>query len=178
MGRFVVLLRGINVGGNRPLKMAALRDMLEAAGYSDVRTHLQSGNVVLTARSTAPRVAKDVERRIASEFAVDPEVLVRTRAELGAVVELDPLRDVATDPARYLVTFLSERPDRGVVRGLAEIDLPPERFALHGKELYSWHPDGLQRSRLLRVLTERRLGVRSTSRNWRTVTKLLELAAA
>lgn len=103
-------------------------------------------------------------------------MLVRTRDELAAVVERDPLGDVADDPKRYQVSFLSARPARAVERELAAADLAPERVVVSGREIYAWHPGGLQRSRLAALLTDRRLGVAATARNWNTVTALLALA--
>jgi uncharacterized protein (DUF1697 family) len=103
-------------------------------------------------------------------------VIVRSRDELAAVVELNPLGDVADDPKRYTVNFLSGEPDAVGVREIEAADVAPERFAAHGRELYTWHPDGIQRSPLVKLITERRLGVAATARNWNTVTKLLALA--
>jgi uncharacterized protein (DUF1697 family) len=107
---------------------------------------------------------------------VESRVIVRTRDELAAVVELNPLGDIADDPKRYTVNFLSGEPDPSGVREIEAADLAPERFAAHGRELYSWHPDGIQRSPLVKLITDRRLGVAATARNWNTVTKLLALA--
>jgi uncharacterized protein (DUF1697 family) len=102
--------------------------------------------------------------------------MVRSRDELAAIVERDPLADVVDDPRRYQVTFLSGEPDAAAARAIAAADVGAERVAFAGREIYSWHPDGLQRSELIKLLTERRLGVSATARNWSTVTKLLALA--
>ena len=172
----IALLRGINVGGNKLVGMAALRELLAGSGYDDVRTYLQSGNVLLSSRARPAQLEHDLERLVAEGLGVDVQVLVRTRDELAGVIERDPLGDVVDDPARYLVSFLSAKPKAAVVRDLAALDVEPERFVISGRELYAWHPDGIGRSALRKVLTERRLGVSATGRNWKTVTKLLELA--
>ena len=156
--------------------MAALRDLLTGLGYGDVRTYLQSGNVVLSSRISASRLERELEEQLASRFDMDVQVLVRTRDELADVVERDPLGKVADNPARYLVSFLSAEPKAEVVRELATVDVAPEQFVVSGRELYAWHPSGIQRSPLAKLLSERRLGVSATARNWNTVTKLLALA--
>jgi len=156
--------------------MAALRDLLTGLGYRDVRTFLQSGNVVFTSRESPVRLQRDLEKQIAAELGIDVQVLVRTRDELADVVEQNPLEDVAHNPSRYLVSFLSAKPAAKVVRDLATVDVTPEQFVVSGREIYAWHPDGVQRSRLGKLLSEERLGVTATARNWNTVTKLLALA--
>jgi uncharacterized protein (DUF1697 family) len=156
--------------------MAALRDLLADLGYEDVRTHLQSGNVVLTSGKSPASVARELERQIADRLGVETEVFVRTRKELAAVVARDPLGEVANDPSRYVVRFLSAKPAARVVRELAAEDVEPERFVIRGREIYCWQPGGSQRSKLAALLSEERLGVRVTARNWRTVTRLLDLA--
>jgi uncharacterized protein (DUF1697 family) len=177
MAHQVAFLRGINLGSTRRIAMSELRDALAAAGHRDVRTHLQSGNVVLESSASAAELAKALEEQIAEAFGVTVEVVIRTRAQLAAVVQRDPLGDVADNPSRYLVTFLTKKPAACVLRELVGLDAAPERLVAAGREIYSWHPDGIHGSRLARELTDRRLGVVATSRNWNTVTKLLELAA-
>jgi uncharacterized protein (DUF1697 family) len=169
-------LRGINLGPARRVKMAELRDAVAGLGYGDVRTLGQSGNVLLTSDDAPDAVARALEAQIAARLGVESAVVVRTRDELAAVVGGDPLAGVATDPKRYQVTFLSAELAADVARELAEADVAPEQVVVKGREIYAWHPDGLQRSALARRLVDRRLGVVGTSRNWATVTKLLALA--
>lgn len=176
MKRHVALLRGINVGRNRRIAMADLRSLLEERGFEAVRTLGQSGNVVLSSDASPGDVALSVSRAIADGLGLDVAVVVRSASELAAVVERDPLGDVATDPRRYLVHFLSGKPRAAAVRELAAADVAPEAFAAHGRELYTWHPDGQQRSGLAGMIAEADLGVVVTNRNWNTVTKLLALA--
>jgi uncharacterized protein (DUF1697 family) len=176
MTRHVVLLRGINVGGRRRIAMTDLRDLLTRLGYDDVRTHLQSGNVVLASRASPDQMRRKIERGLTDELAVDVEVFVRTRDELADVLARDPLGEIADDLSRYLVSFLSAEPDPARVREAAAVDVGSERFVVSGREIYAWHPDGVHASKLAKVLSERRLGVTATARNWNTVTKLLALA--
>jgi uncharacterized protein (DUF1697 family) len=175
MKRQIVLLRGINVGGNRRVAMADLRSLLDSLGYSEARTHLQSGNVIVESGQKPERLKSVLERGLADELGLEIEVFVRTRDELAAVVARDPLGDVADNPSRYFVTFLSGKPDPAAIRAAAA-EAGRNRFVAHGLELYSWHPDGMRDSALAKLLSEKRLGVSATARNWNTVTKLLELA--
>jgi uncharacterized protein (DUF1697 family) len=176
--RQIALLRGINLGSNRRVSMGALRELLTGRGYEDVRTHLQSGNVLLTAAATGERLERELEQAIAAELGIETDVIVRTRDELAKVVARNPLRKVADNPSRYLVSFLAAKPDPKLVRELTKLDVAPEQFVVDGRELYAWHPDGVQRSTLNKALAEGRLGVTATARNWNTVTKLLALADA
>jgi uncharacterized protein (DUF1697 family) len=176
--RQIVLLRGVNLGARNRIAMPELRRALEGAGFGDVRTYLQSGNVVLSSDLAADELARRCEREIADAFDLDIDVVVRTRSELARVVRRNPLADVAVDPKRYQVSFLSAPLDRERVRELAALAAPEERFVAAGRELYAWHPAGVARSRLWARLAGRNLGVTATARNWTTVTKLLELADA
>ena len=174
--RQIALLRGINLGSRRRVAMADLRDLMSDLGYDDVRTHLQSGNVVFTGPDPPERAARRIEKALARDTGVDTEVLVRTRDELARVVERNPLREHARDPKRHLVVFLSAEPDRKRLRGVDADDYAPERFATHGREIYVWLPDGVQKARLTHAFWEKRLEVSATARNWSTVERLLALA--
>ena len=156
--------------------MPAFREALADAGFGDVQTYVQSGNAVVSSRASADAVARKVKRLIADRFGLDVDVVVRTRAELAAVVRRNPLGDVAKDPKRYQVSFLSTKPDAKVVRKLEALAAGGEQLVASGRELYAWHPRGVARSKLWAGLAGRGLGVTATARNWTTVTKLLELA--
>jgi uncharacterized protein (DUF1697 family) len=155
--------------------MAELRAVLEEAGHDEVRTHLQSGNVLLSSPLPPRRLEAELERQLERGLGLEIRVLVRSRAELAKVVARDPLGDVATNPSRYLVAFLSTKLPAKVARELEAADLGSARIAVDGREIYAWSPDGVQRSPAAKLLDDGRLGVVSTSRNWNTVTKLLEL---
>jgi uncharacterized protein (DUF1697 family) len=156
--------------------MPKLREALTDAGFGDVQTYVQSGNAVVSSRASADAVTRKVKRLIADRFGLDVDVVVRTRKELAAVVRRNPLGDVAKDPKRYQVSFLSAKPDAKVVRKLEALAANGERLVASGRELYAWHPKGVARSKLWAALAGQGLGVAATARNWTTVTKLLELA--
>lgn len=173
--RYVVLLRGINLGKARQVDMTRLREILTARGHGNVRTHLRSGNVVLDSTLSEAELAADVSSAIAEEFGFDVPAVVRTGAELAAVVAGDPFATVATDPARYLVTFMAEPPDPAAVDAL-----PPAEgggdYLVRGRELYLWLPDGIQNTPLASWKWDRLIGRPGTARNWNTVVRLAELA--
>ena len=174
--RQIVLLRGVNLGARNRIAMPKLRDALTAAGFADVATYLQSGNVLLTSDASPAQLAAETGRLIVDTFDLDIDVLVRTRDELADVVRRNPLGRVAVNPKRYQVSFLAEEPDPDALQALAAFAVEPEQFVAIGRELYAWHPDGIGRSRLWARLAGPTLGVTATARNWTTVTKLLALA--
>lgn len=158
------------------VSMPLLRAELEADGFKDVATYVQSGNVVLTSRAAPRAVARRVRALIKERFGLDIVVLVKSEAELAAVVRSNPLAAEARDPRRYLVTFTSGELPRGLVDRMAAAAGPHERFALIGCEVYSWHPEGVGRSPLWQRLAGKIPGVEATTRNWATVNALLAMA--
>jgi len=175
VARHVVLLRGINIGPRNRISMPELREALEDAGFKDVKTHLQSGNVVLESTSNRDAVRRKVERLIEDRFRLEIPVVVRSRAQLAAVVKRNPLGKVAKEPKRYQVTFLSAKLSAKVVRELEDAAAPEERVVVAGREVYAWHPQTIARSKLWTKLAGKTLGVTATSRNWTTVAALLAL---
>jgi uncharacterized protein (DUF1697 family) len=167
--RQIALLRGVNVGGNKRVEMARLRALLEELGYRDVRTYVNSGNVVF---SGPRRSEQHLEAAIAKAFGFEVPVVLRSRDELADVVDANPLRDIATDPAKHLVVFCAAKPSTD----LDPADFAPETFQVRGREVYLWMPGGIRDSPLAKLLATKALGDKSTARNWRTVEKLLALA--
>jgi uncharacterized protein (DUF1697 family) len=178
MARLVVLLRGINIGSRNRISMPELHKALEDAGYDDIRTYLQSGNVVLTSTASAKKVARECEGLIADRVGLEIAVVARTRSELAKVVDRNPLKRVAKDPKRYQVSFLETKPAAKLIRELEDVATAQEEVISIGREIYAWHPAGVARSKLWAKLAGKNLGVTATARNWTTVTKLLELADA
>jgi uncharacterized protein (DUF1697 family) len=169
--RQIALLRGVNVGRNKKVEMARLRKLLEELGYKNVSTYVNSGNVVF---SGPRRSEQHLEAAIAKTFGFDVPVVLRSRDELADVVQANPLRDVATDPAKHLVVFCSAEASTD----LDPTHFAPETFHVRGREVYLWAPGGIGTSPLAKALATKSLGAKSTARNWRTVEKLLALADA
>ena len=176
MARLIVLLRGVNLAGRNRVAMPQLREALEESGFENVRTYVQSGNVVLSSKAPAKRVGAEVERLIAKRFDLDIKVVVRTRAQLAAVARRNPFAKVATNPKLYQVTFLEKAPAAEVVRKVEAAAAGKEQVVHIGRELYAWHPDGVGRSKVAALVNGKRLDVTATARNWTTVTRLLEMA--
>ncbi|OAH11100.1 hypothetical protein STSP_55920 [Streptomyces jeddahensis] len=179
--RYAALLRGINVGGNKKLPMAELRTVIEALGHRDVRTYLQSGNAVFTSDSDDEQAVADaLEKAIAERFGFTVDCLVRDGTYLRRVADACPFPAASLEAKQLHVTFFSEQvgPER-----FAEIDPAaylPEEFRLGERALYLYAPEGLGRSKLAEALSRPRVlkGIVATSRNWNTVTKLVELTGA
>lgn len=171
--RHVILIRGVNVGTNA-VDMGELRSLLEDLGYTAVRTHLRSGNAVLTADEQDPAaVEAAVEEAIHHRLGLSLAVMVRTAAELRAIVAANPLP--VREPAKMVVAFLGTAPDPETLARIDHSAFAPEELRPAGREAYLYFPGGLGRAKLT-VGLERLLGVPATLRNWNTVTKLLDLA--
>jgi uncharacterized protein (DUF1697 family) len=170
-GRYVALLRGINVGRAKRVSMADLRALFADLGYGDVRTLLNSGNVVFSGPGAAPGAAARIEAALAQRLGVSARVTVLTAAELATIVAGNALLAVAGDHSRLLVAVLADRADRARLEPLTEQDWAPEALALGVRVAYMWCPDGVLASRLSAAVG-RLLGDAVTARNWATVTKL------
>jgi uncharacterized protein (DUF1697 family) len=177
MPRYIALLRGINVGGKKKVPMAQLRELMEGLGYTDVATLLQSGNAVFTSKEKSPaKVVTQLEAAIAKEFGFEVSVVLRTRDELAAAIQANPLSGAEDDPSHFLVTFLSDVPEPKKLEAIDAKAYLPDEFRVVGREIYARFPNGIGDSKLAIVLSGPRLGVTPTARNWNTVLKLLELA--
>lgn len=173
----VALLRAINVG-KRQVPMARLKELMGADGFADVRTYLQSGNVLFAdgGRSPAENGAR-LEELLLEEFGFTVECVMRTTARLDAVIAANPLPNRVGDFKKYVVTFFDRAPDQTLVDALKAEDFAPDEFSFIGDELYTWSPEGVHTSKFTQQFLKRRLGVTvATGRNWNTVLKLRELA--
>jgi uncharacterized protein (DUF1697 family) len=172
---YVALLRGINVGGKTRIAMAALRDTCASAGCEDVVTYIQSGNVILKSELSADTLCAALEAAIAEEFDFNPAVMIHTAGEISAVIDRNPY--AGTDDKTLHVGFLHAAPDPATKKCLGAIDCAPEELAVVGRDIYLHLPNGIGRA-ALPVQMERCLRPTPiTVRNWRTVTKLVELAS-
>ena len=173
MTRFAVLLRGINVGTAKRLAMADLRELLGELGFTDVRTHLNSGNATVSGPDGehVPRIEEALRER----FGFEVRTLVLTADELHAIVDGNPFAEIATNGSRMMAHVLSAAPDPALLAEHDVVALDPERAAIGPRVLYQWCPDGLLAAPPLAPFAEKHLGVTVTARNWNTVTKLVSL---
>ncbi len=178
-GVHVALLRGINVGGRNQLPMAELVAMFEAAGCSDVRTYIQSGNVIYRAKpSVAEAVPAAIQQLVHNQFGYRVPVVTRTAGELRTAVEDNPYARLDLDPKTLHVSFLADMPSADRV---AELDLnrsPPDEMVARGREIYLHLPNGVARSKFTNAYFDSALQTVSTLRNWRTTLKLLAMVGA
>lgn len=177
MQTWIALFRGINVGGNNILPMAQLRSDFESLGYEDVRTYIQSGNVVFPARSgTATSLGKRITKRIEEQHGFRPQLLVLAYDELLAATEANPFPDAVSDPKTLHFYFLAKPAAKADLAALENARSPSEAYVLTDGVFYLHAPDGVGRSRLA-ASAEKHLGVATTARNFRTVEKVLAMAA-
>ena len=173
MKKFVVLLRGINVGGHNKLPMKDLREILEALGYESVKTYIQSGNVVLSARTVPDAGA--ISAAIDKQFGFSPHVLVIPGDRFEMVADANPYKDDGLDGKFVHVWYLSGKASADV-EGIEARKSPSEKYTLTDSAFYLCAPDGIGRSKLASDV-EKLLGVEGTGRNWNTVRRLLEMLA-
>ena len=172
---YVGLLRGVNVGGATKLPMADLRRIAEGCGFEDVRTYVQSGNVVFSHRAKAhDKLEADLERRIKAMAGFDVAVFVRSVSEWTKVVRNNPYP--GTEPTKLVVSFLKQPPPRAAWQKIDADAFLPEAFTVKGREVYLYLPNGQGRAKLPQALN--RIPGTATTRNWQTVCKLLDLVNA
>ncbi|MFD0498892.1 MULTISPECIES: DUF1697 domain-containing protein [Streptomyces violaceusniger group] len=178
MASQIALLRGINVGGNRKFPMARQRELMAELGFEDVTVHLQTGNIVFADPGTPPeRTARTLEDHFAAALGFPVDVMVRTRDELAAAIEANPYPEAVAEPKTLHVVFLADVPAHtAALDALDPAAYAPDAFHRIGREIFLHCPDGVGRSKLAAKVTNARLGVPATARNWNTVTKLLALA--
>jgi uncharacterized protein (DUF1697 family) len=169
--RYVVLLRGINLGPRNRLKMADFREALEAAGFENVQTLAQSGNAVVSYNGSANDVETAVRKVLTSKFGLDVDVIVRTAAALRKIVADDPLGKVATDGKLHFVVFCSKPV---APKNLPDPE-PPEELVARRLEVHTWCPKGVRDGKLMNLLGRKPPAPVTTFRNWNTVAGLVEL---
>ena len=175
---YIAMLRGINVSGQKLIKMERLRASIEDLGFDEVQTYIQSGNVVFkTANQSADKLAKKIADKILSEFGFVVAVLIRTADETAAVVRGNSfLKETGSDESKFYVTFLSENAPPAAEKTLAVLATESERFKVCGREIYLCFPDGSGKTKLSNSAIEKKLSLQATTRNWKTLNTLLAMA--
>lgn len=174
----ISLLRGVNVGGHQKIKMDALRELYESLGLKEVRTYIQSGNVVFkTAERNLPRLTQKIEGAIERSIGFRPDVVIRTAAELREIIRRNPFASRrGIEPSKLLITFLAATPTPEAREKVLKINPGPEEMFAEGRELYIYFPDGMARPNLSWAQVVKILKTTGTGRNLNTVTHLFEMA--
>jgi uncharacterized protein (DUF1697 family) len=175
---YIALLRGINIGPHKRMKMDALRAGCEGLKLSEVKTYVQSGNVVFRSTQQSPgALAKKIEAMIVDAFGFSARVVVRTGDDLAAVVRNNPFRPAAKfEDNKLCVAFLSDEPAKALVEKLQASPPGSEPFQVRGNNLYIYFANGFARTKMHTNFLEKALCVEATVRNWRTVTNLHTMA--
>lgn len=178
MSVYIVLLRGINIGPHKRMKMDKLRQSCEALGFKNVRTFIQSGNIVCQAGKLSSKLAaKRIEEQIEKDFGFSADVIARTAGEMKDIIENNPLLgERGVDASKLHVVFLSDFPPPGSIRKLESVVAAPDRVRHRDKEIYFYFPNGVSGSSIWKHNLDRVLGISGTMRNWRTIHALHEMA--
>ncbi len=177
--KYVSILRGINVSGQKKIKMTDLKSLYASLGFQDVITYIQSGNVIFTTDSNNKTELKEkIEKAIEEKYAFRVPVVIRTHREISDIIDNNPLGpiDLVKDGTRVLLTFLSSQPSQDRISELQHHVAAPEQLFVTKKEVYLYCPNGYGKSKLSNTFLEKKLGVRATTRNWKSVLKLYELS--
>ncbi len=170
---YIAILRGINVSGSKKLPMAELRTLLSNLNFSDVTTYIQSGNVVFTSKDKdQEKLGSQISEAIKKQYDYEVPVLVKTIKQWKKAMANNPFTE--EDISKQAITFLATIP----IETTIEIDSKNDQFKIIDSEVYLYFPNGFGRSKLTNNLFERKLKTQATTRNWRTINKLLEMAAA
>ena len=174
---YVSMLRGINVGGHKRIKMEELRESFEALGFEQVKTYIQSGNVVFKGGKLSPStLSKRIEERILSDFGFPVSVISRSSDEMAKAIARNPfLNQRGIDQEKLHVMFLSEAPTPAALKKLADLTAAPDQCRSSHREIYFYLPNGVSQSVLMKSPVDRILAVVTTTRNWRTVNSLHQM---
>ena len=167
------------MAGHNKIKMTALAALLRKLGFKDAETYIQSGNVIFTIQDnlTTKEIASIVEKAITRKFGYSVSAIVRTEKELSEAIALNPfLSEKDFDPAKMAVLFLAEQPSSDQIAKVANVDYPPDKFKIIGKEIFIYCPNGFGRTKLYTNFFENKMKVSGTARNWKTINTILEIA--
>ena len=177
---YIAMLRGINIGPHKRMKMEKLRGSCEALGFDRVATYIQSGNLVFRSPKLAEEaVSKKIEKQIQADFGFSADVITRSAAGMGKIVRGNPfLKESGLDQSKLHVVFLCAAPSREAMSRLELLTLAPDRVRVSGREIYFYFPTGVSGSSIWKHNLDHVMGVSGTMRNWNTVTQVLKMAEA
>jgi uncharacterized protein (DUF1697 family) len=180
MTTYIALLRGINVSGHRMINMEELKKVLASLNFKNLRTYIQSGNIIFETEKTDPLfLEKQIGEKILNHFGFLVPVIIRSREEMEKIFMNNPFILKRNEPAGKLhVTFLPVKPDLDLLKKLEEYRFLPDEFVISGKEVYLFCPGGYGRTKLSNQFFESKLKITVTTRNWKTVETLLNMSAA
>lgn len=174
---YIALLRGINVGGSNKIKMGDLTRLFESLGYRNVRTYIQSGNVVFESGDETSDASTKLEKSIKEEFGFEVGVIIRESLEFGSILKNNPLLKKPGLDKEYLhVTLLRDLPQKEKILNFEISKDDNEKYEIGGREIFLYCPNGYGKSKLQNNTFEKKLGTKATTRNWKTMQKLLEMA--
>lgn len=175
---YIALLRGINVSGQKIIKMADLRSHLSELGYENVQTYIQSGNVVFSsATDDMVQLEMDIAQKIKEKYRFEVPVLIKTALDFEEALQQCPyVDDPEKENNRIAFTFLAGKPESGNIKKLMEKDFSPEEWHIEGKNVFLYYPNGAGKAKLSNNFIESRFKTKATSRNLKTVLKLIEIA--
>lgn len=177
MNTYIALLRGINVSGQKKIKMADLRQQLDVLPFENLQTYIQSGNIVFDTKAPKGQLAGMIQQNILDNYGFEVAVIVKTPEDLQSALENNPfLKDPDKDPKRFYLTFLDKAPTPALIEKLKEVDYSPEAYEIDHDLIYFFSPQGYGRAKMSNNFFEKKLKVAATTRNWRTTHKLLEMA--
>jgi uncharacterized protein (DUF1697 family) len=176
MNQKIVILRGINVGGKRKILMADLKSLCEKLGWKDVRTYIQSGNISFLSENENEDLENELSKEILEKYGFDVPVIVRNIEELQTSIENNPFYDAAADIKKLHLTFLKEKPLEEDLKQIKAHSFEPDKFVIENQDVFIYCEGKYHESKLTNNFFEKKLKVEATTRNWKTVLKLLELS--
>lgn len=179
METLISFLRGVNMAGHNKISMPRLAELLEHKGFRDVETYIQSGNIIFNnfADFRGNDISSLIEKSIQDGFGMNVPVMTRTIDEILEIISKNPfLEEENFDPAKMAVMFLHEEPHEEQIAKVSDVDYPPDKFRIYGKEIFIYCPNGFAGTRLYTNFFEKKMKINGTARNWNTVKTILKIA--
>jgi uncharacterized protein (DUF1697 family) len=178
MQKYISLLRGVNMTGHNSIKMAELASLYKDLGFTEVQTYIQSGNVIFKSSESEDDIRNKIERGISEKFSYDIASMIRTVEGLEVLFSSNPyLKEADFDPAKMAVVFLHEHVTDIQSTKVSTVSYPPDKFMICGREIFIYCPNGFGRTKLYTNFFENKMGVTGTTRNWKTIKTIYDIAS-